>query len=139
MPIAHTRRVRRLFWCALLAAACARPPVPAVVTIQSPEDGAMGSGPLKVTLAATGVTIAPVADQRAGGAHFHLFLDVDPSPAGAPIPAGVAGVIHLGGGQSEYTFDSLSPGNHRVIVMLGDNGHVPLPGQKTDTLNYMAH
>lgn len=99
----------------------------------------MGSGPLKVTLMASGVTIAAVADQVAGGAHFHLFLDVDPPPAGAPIPAGVPGVIHLGGGQGEYTFDSLPAGNHRVIVMLGDNTHVPLPGQKTDTLNYMVH
>ena len=131
--------MKRLLWGAWLIAACARPPVPPVATIESPADGAMGSAPLKVTLAATGVTIAPVADQRAGGAHFHLFLDVDAAPDGAPIPAGVPGVIHLGGGQLEYTFDSLTAGNHRVIVMLGDNAHVPLPGQKTDTLNYMVH
>ena len=131
--------MRHVLWGVCLVAACARPPVPPAATIVAPPDGGMGSGPLKLTLAATGVTIAAVADQVAGGAHFHVFLDVDPSPDGAPIPAGVPGIVHLGGGQSEYSFDSLKAGNYRLIVMLGDNAHVPLPGQKTDTLFYMQH
>jgi hypothetical protein len=99
----------------------------------------MGSGPVKITMAATGATIAPVAEQRPGGAHFHLFLNVDPSAEGAPIPSGNPAIIHLGGGQTDYTFESLPAGNYRVIVVLADNAHVPLPGQRTDTLNFMVH
>jgi hypothetical protein len=133
------RRKQMLWGVCLLVVGCSRPPVPPVATIDAPADGWMGSGPLTFNLTASGTTIAAVADQRSGGAHFHLFLDVDVSPEGVPIPVGQPGVIHLGGGQTSYTFDSLPAGNHRVIVVLGDNAHVPLPGQKTDTVNFMVH
>jgi hypothetical protein len=133
-------RVPAIVWggC-LLVAACSRPPVPPVATIDAPADGWMGSLPLTFNLTASGTTIAAVADQRSGGAHFHLFVNTDLSPDGEPIPAGQPNVIHLGGGQTSYTFDSLPAGNYRVILVLGDNAHVPLPGQKTDTVNFMVH
>ena len=132
--------MRHQIWgVCLVVAACSRPAAPPVATIQSPEDGWMGSAPVKVTLGATGTTIAAVADANPAGAHFHLFLNVDPSPEGAPIPAGNPAIIHLGGGQTEFTFDSLAPATYRVIVMLGDNSHVPLAGQRTDTVTFMVH
>lgn len=123
----------------LAVVACAKAAEPPVVTIQSPEQGWMGAVPLKLTFGVTGATIAAVAEQRAGGAHLHLFVDVDLSPEGAPIPAGEANVIHLGGGQTEYTFDSMAVGTHRIIAVLGDNNHVRLPGQRTDTVEVMIH
>jgi Domain of unknown function (DUF4399) len=131
--------MKRALCCLVVFMACARPAVPPAATIQSPADGWMGSGPVKLTLAATGTTIAPVAEQRPGGAHFHLFLNVDPTAEGAPIPSGNPAIIHLGGGQTEYTYDSLPANSYRVIVVLADNAHVPLPGQKTDTINFMIH
>ena len=107
--------------------------------IDAPADVWMGALPVTFNLTASGATIAAVADQREGGAHFHLFVDVDVSPDSAPIPVGQPGIIHLGGGQTSYTFDSLAVGTHRVIVVLADNAHVPLPGQKTDTVSLMIH
>lgn len=130
--------MKRVLLAAILVAACARPEPPAA-RFDAPADGWMGVVPLQVNLTATGATIAAVADQREGGAHFHLFVNADPSPEGAPIPPGQPNIIHLGGGQTSYRFDSLPPGNYRVIVVLGDNAHVPLPGQKTDTVNVMIH
>ena len=123
----------------VVALACSKPAEPPAVTIASPEQGWMGPVPLKVTLTATGATISPVAEQRAGGAHLHLFVDVDATAEGAAIPVGEPGVIHLGGGQMEYQFDSLAAGNHRIIAVLGDNAHVRVPGQKTDTVEVMIH
>ena len=131
--------MNRALCCLVVLMACARPAEPPAVTIQSPEDGWMGSEPVKLTFAATGATIAPVAEQRPGGAHFHLFLNVDPTAEGAPIPSGNPAIIHLGGGQTEYTYDSLPANSYRVIVVLADNAHVPLPGQKSDTINFMVH
>jgi uncharacterized protein DUF4399 len=131
--------MKRALYCLVVLVACSRPVEPPAATIQSPEEGWMGSGPVKVTMAATGTTIAPVAEAREGGSHFHLFLNVDPTAEGQAIPSGNPAIIHLGGGQSEYTFEGLTAGNYRLIVVLADNAHVPLVGQKTDTLNIMVH
>jgi hypothetical protein len=75
-----------------------------------------------------------VADQRPGTAHEHLFLDVDPPPAGEAIPVGVAGIIHLGKAETEFTIDTVAPGRHRIIAVLADPSHVPLPNAVRDTV-----
>ena len=131
--------MKRLIWIAGVVAACAKPAPPPTATVTEPAEGWMGAAPVKFVLSATNATIAAVADQKPGGSHFHLFLNVDPTAEGAPIPSGNPAIIHLGGGQTEYTYDSLPPGNYRVIVVLADNAHVPLVGQKTDTLAFMVH
>jgi len=131
--------MKRALCSLVVLIACARPVEPPAAMIVEPAEGWMGAAPVKFVLSATGTTIAPVAEQKAGGAHFHLFLNVDPSSEGAPIPSGNPAIIHLGGGQMDYTFDSLPAGNYRVIVVLADNAHVPLVGQKTDTLAFMVH
>jgi hypothetical protein len=115
-------------------AACRGQP-PAIVRIVEPAEGAVVSGPsVRVVLAADGVEIAPAADLRRGTAHHHLFLDSDVTAPGDTIPAGVTGILHLGRGQTEFTFDSLAPGAHRIIAVLADPWHVPLPNAATDTL-----
>jgi hypothetical protein len=130
-------RMLRGVLAAALLAACARDPK---ITIQSPTEGEMLTGSsVRVVVATEGVTIAPVADQRPGAAHLHLLLDVDPPPAGAAVPVGVAGITHLGGGQTEFTLDSVAPGTHRLIVLLGDNAHVVLARQQVDTVTFMVH
>jgi hypothetical protein len=107
------------------------------VGILAPSSGAVLGGPsVRLVLEVGGITIAPVAQQRPGAAHVHLFLDVDPTPLGQPIPVGAPGITHLGGGQLEYTLDSLRNGRHRVIVVLGDNAHVAIAGQTTDTVTF---
>lgn len=116
--------------------ACSRPPA---VTITAPTEGETLPGPaVHVTLEVMNVDIAPVAENRPGAAHYHLFVDVDVTPLDAPVPQGVAGVVHLGGGQSDFHFDSLAAGPHRLIAILGDNTHVPLPGARADTVNFIV-
>jgi hypothetical protein len=121
---------------ALALAACGRGPA-AHVHITEPAEGATATGPaVRVVLQADGIEIAPAAEERAGTAHHHLFLDTDVTPLDDTIPAGVTGIIHLGRAQTEFTFDSLSPGEHRVIAVLADAWHVPIKGAGTDTLRF---
>jgi hypothetical protein len=104
--------------------------------IVSPKQNATVTGStVQVVLQAEGVEIAPVAEHKPGTAHFHLFLDTNLTPPDSAIPAGVAGITHLGKGQSEYTLE-VAPGAHRLIVELADPAHVPLKGAATDTVRF---
>jgi hypothetical protein len=89
-----------------------------------------------VVLQTTGIEIAPAAERKPGTAHHHLFLDVDVTPVDAPIPAGVKGIWHLGRGQTEFRLDSVAPGRHRLIDVLGDADHVPLKPLVADTVRF---
>ncbi len=107
------------------------------VKIVSPKDGDVVAGPsVHVVLTAEGVEIAPAAEHRAGTAHHHLFLDVNTTSPDSAIPAGVPGIVHLGKGQSEYTFDTVAAGAHRLIDVLGDPNHVPLKPMVADTVHF---
>jgi len=105
---------------------------PAKVKITTPANGATVSGPVKVTLQATGVEI----DQRPGTGHHHLFVDHDVTPVGDTIPRGVTGILHLGRGQTEFVLDSLKPGPHRVIAVVADWKHIPLKPLVVDTVRF---
>lgn len=103
------------------------------VCINYPREGVTITGSnLRVVLQADGIDIAPVSEAKAGGAHYHLFLDVDVPSMSEAIPQG-PGVTHLGGGEKEYVLGNLSPGLHRLIAVLGDNSHVPVARQQSDT------
>jgi Domain of unknown function (DUF4399) len=134
--------VRRVLVCSFAAAvlllACRRASPPAV-TIDTPaaDDTVRGSA-VHVTLTATGVELAPAADEKPGTAHHHLFLDVDPGPLDQKIPAGVTGIIHLGRAQTEFHWDSVPPGAHRIIAVLADWQHVPLTTAATDTVRFVV-
>jgi uncharacterized protein DUF4399 len=135
--------MKRLWIAALLLAACrggGGSGAPAVtVTITAPADGDTITGvSVPVTLAATGIEIAPASEERPGTAHHHLFFDVDLTLPGDTIPAGVAGIRHLGRGQTEFQWDSVPPGPHRIIAMLADPWHVPLAPLAVDTINVVV-
>lgn len=120
------------------AAACTAEKPAAMVSITSPAEGDTVRGTsVQVTLTSSGIEIAPAAEQRAGTAHHHLFLDVDVSGAG-PIPAGMAGIVHLGKAETEYRFDSVAVGSHRIIAVLADPAHVPLQPFTADTVNFVV-
>ena len=124
--------------CAALVGlvACARGPVPHV-HVTEPAEGATVTGPtVRVVLQAEGIEIASAAEERAGTAHHHIFLDTDVTPVNDTIPAGVTGIIHLGRGQTEFTFDSVPPGQHRVIAVLGDAWHIPTKPLAVDTVRF---
>jgi len=130
-----------LFGTAVLLAACGRKAAPpqAGVTIDSPAEGDTVRGSsVHVTLSVRGVELAPAAEERAGTAHHHLFLDVDTGPLDRAIPAGVTGIIHLGRAQTEFQWDSVAPGPHRIIAVLADWRHVPLVPPATDTVHFVV-
>ena len=78
----------------------------------------------------------PGGPQRAGTAHHHLFLDTDVTASDAAIPMETAGIVHLGKGQSEYSFEGVKPGTHRLIAVLADPNHVPLKPLVADTVRF---
>jgi len=108
----------------------------AKVKITAPPNGATVSGPVKITLVATGVEIVPATIERPGTGHHHLFVDRDVTPANDTIPRGVTGIIHLGRGQTEFVLDSLKPGPHRVIAVVADWKHVPLKPPVVDSVRF---
>jgi len=108
----------------------------ATVTITSPRNGATVTGPVKVTLKATGVEIVPATVEKPGTGHHHLFVDHDLTPIGDTIPRGVTGIIHLGRGQTEFVLDSLKPGPHRIIAVVADWRHIPLNPLVVDSVAF---
>jgi hypothetical protein len=111
----------------------------ASVTIDTPANGDTVRGSaVHITLTARGVELAPAAEERPGTAHHHLFLDVETGPLDHAIPAGVTGIIHLGRAQTEFQWDSVAPGPHRIIAVLGDSKHVPLVPLATDTVHFVV-
>lgn len=107
------------------------------VRIVEPKQGATVTGTsVHVVLEAKGIEIAPAAEQRAGTAHHHLFLDTDLTAGDVGIPADKPGIVHLGKGQSEYTFEGVRPGPHRLIALLADPNHVPLKPLVADTVRF---
>lgn len=109
------------------------------VEIVEPANGATVSSPVKVTLKATGVEIVAATVERPGTGHHHLFVDKDVTVVSDTIPRGVTGILHLGRGQEEFVFDSLSPlapGTHRIIAVVADWHHSPLKPWVADTVTF---
>jgi len=104
------------------------------VTIVEPADGSTVTGPRVTVRLQTNVPIVQAGDMTPGTGHHHLFLDGDLSPAGEPIPTVPGTVVHLGTGASEFTFDAVSPGRHRLIAVVADGAHVPLVPPVVDTV-----
>jgi hypothetical protein len=110
------------------------------VTILQPQDGADVAGPsVTVRLAAQGVRIVPAGDTTPGTGHHHLYLDADLTDPTQPVPSVPGKIIHMGTGVSEYTFDSVAPGPHRLIAVIANGVHVPLQPWVVDTVNFTVH
>jgi hypothetical protein len=123
------------------ATASAPPPaadaVPAV-RIASPADGDTTGTDVTIVLAGENVTIAKADGARVEGTgHHHLFLDTPPSAEGQPIPPTSATVVHIGTGDSTFTFKGLAPGAHEVIAVLGYGDHVPMTTRR-DTVRFIV-
>jgi hypothetical protein len=132
--------------CALGLAACgggeesAEESMPAptgTVTILEPAQGAMVAGPnVTVRLTTTGVPIVPAGDLTPGTGHHHLYLDADPAAMTAPVPTVPGSIIHMGNAASEFTFENVTPGVHRLIAVVADGVHVPLNPPVMDTVMF---
>jgi Domain of unknown function (DUF4399) len=107
------------------------------VTITEPANGATVAGPnVTVRLAVTGVQIVPAGDMTPGTGHHHLYLDADVASTTAPVPSVPGSIVHMGNAASEYTFENVAPGPHRLIAVVADGAHVPLQPLVVDTVNF---
>ena len=145
-------KIARLALLVLIASACgggepaeesapesAPPPAAAAptVTITSPTEGYFqDERTLTVTLATT-VPILPAGDMTAGTGHHHLYLDADLGDMSAPVPSVPGSIIHMGNAASEYRFENLASGPHRLIAVVADGAHIPLQPLVVDTVNFV--
>jgi uncharacterized protein DUF4399 len=106
------------------------------VMIMEPAKGATTGSDVTVKLMAHGVTIAKADSKKTEGVgHYHLFLDTIPTADNAPIPPTSKKIVHIGTGDSTYTFKGLAAGPHRIIAVIGYGDHSPMPAAR-DTVNF---
>lgn len=94
--------------------------------IISPADGATVSSPVTVRFGLSGMGVSPAGlDADAATGHHHLLIDT--TLEGDALNEGIPSDEqhrHFGGGQTETVLE-LSPGPHRLQLLLGDANHVP--------------
>lgn len=106
----------------------------------APKDGETVTSPVRFEFGVDQYEIAAVpqgqvTDVRAGMGHFHLGVDTDCLPAGTEIPKAEAGAtttnagswIHFGTGTRTIDM-SLTPGEHKLSVQVGDDLHRAVEG-----------
>jgi hypothetical protein len=110
------------------------------VSILEPETSAeLMLNSVTVRLSVVGFPIVPAGDMTPGTGHHHLFLDADVTDAGEPIPTVPGSIVHMGNGASEYTFENVTRGQHRLIAVVADGAHVPLQPWVMDTVVFNVH
>ena len=99
-------------------------PDDAKVYIISPTEGNILSETFKVEFGLSGMEIAPAGVDKENTGHHHLLVDLPELPdLTASLPA-TENIRHFGGGQTETTL-TLSPGKHKLQLLLGNYAHVP--------------
>lgn len=95
------------------------------------EDGATTSAPVHVVFGLRGMGVAPAGTNNAATGHHHVLIDRPPLGAGPEGPDELSqpllandNHLHFGGGQTETSLD-LSPGQHTLQLVVGDQNHVP--------------
>lgn len=112
------------------------PPPAASVSITFPGDGSEIDGPNLTVELSTTVRIVPAGEMLPGTGHHHLYLDADLTEVDVPVPTVPGSIIHMGDGSSEYLFEGVSPGEHRLIAVVADGAHVPLQPLVVDTVMF---
>ncbi len=95
------------------------------VSINEPSNGAKLSGPVKVCLTTSGVSIEPAKmGVNKGKGHHHLLVDVSlPKNLSKPIGKD-ANHIHMGDG-SKCKNLNLKAGKHTIRALFAKGNHVP--------------
>lgn len=121
------------------ATASATPAAPmATVTILSPAEGDSTGPDVTVVLGKENVTIEKASGTKVEGVgHYHLFLDTIPVEDGVVIPPNSKNTVHIGTGDSTYTFKGLAPGAHEIIAVIGYGDHSAMP-EKRDTVRFVV-
>ncbi len=99
-------------------------PDDAKVYIISPTEGDTLPETFKVEFGLSGMEIAPAGVDKENTGHHHLLVDLTELPdLTSSLPA-TENIRHFGGGQTETTL-TLSPGKHKLQLLLGNYAHVP--------------
>lgn len=89
----------------------------------TPADGATVSSPITIEFGTKGMTVVPAGVNDAYSGHHHLLVDTGLPPLDLPVPAD-PNHIHFGDG-STSTELTLDPGEHTLLLLLGDHLHIP--------------
>jgi hypothetical protein len=110
------------------------------VTITEPANSAdfMGTT-VTVRLSVAGFPIVIAGDMSFVSGHHLLYLDADVADVTVPVPAVPGSIVHMGNGASEYTFENVTVGQHRLIAVVADGAHVPLRPLVVDTVVFNVH
>ena len=123
------------------AAAPAAPAAPAMagVAIVSPKEGDSTGADVTVVLSKEGpVTIEKANSTKVEGVgHYHLFLDTAVVAEGVVIPPTTKHMVHIGTGDSTYTYKGLTPGQHQIIAVIGYGDHSAMAARR-DTVQFVV-
>lgn len=108
-----------------LAADLPRSKAPADVQLYiiSPKEGETITSPVTVRFGLRGMGIAPAGVAFENTGHHHLLIDAELTALDQPVPAD-ASHVHFGKGQTEAVI-TLTPGRHRLQLLLADHLHIP--------------
>jgi hypothetical protein len=101
---------------------------PGAIRITSPENCEAVTGPdVEIAWEAPDLSIVPATEaQNETDLHAHFIVDnAYEVVAGAPVPV-QDGVIHTAA--NPVTIEGLAPGEHTIQLVVGDPGHIPVPG-----------
>jgi len=87
------------------------------------QDGATVPQKLTVHFGLSNMGVAPAGVDRPNTGHHHLLIDTALPALDQPIPNDF-NHLHFGAGQTEADV-TLSPGKHKLQLLLGDANHVP--------------
>src|SRR6202012_2730335 len=88
-----------------------------------PTDGAYISPTPVIRFGLLNMGVAPAGFAKPNPGHHHLLVDAEWPPLDQPIPNDF-NHLHFGAGQTEAKI-TLSPGKHRLRLLLADANHVP--------------
>lgn len=89
------------------------------------NDGDRVSSPIDIRFGVEGMQIVPAGTEQEHSGHHHLLIDttLEGEALNEPIPSD-ENHVHFGKGQKETRVD-LSPGEHTLQLLLGDQNHIP--------------
>jgi len=111
-------------------------PTAGTVTITGPADGSEVTGRTVVVQLSSTVPIVPAGEMTAGTGHHHLYFDADLTPSNVPVPTVPGSIVHMGDASSEFAFEDIEPGEHRLIAVVADGVHIPLQPWVVDTVTF---
>ncbi len=89
----------------------------------TPADGATVSNPVTIEFGIDGMIVVAAGVNDAHSGHHHLLVDTGLPTLDLPVPAD-PNHIHFGDG-STSTELTLDPGEHTLLLLLGDHLHIP--------------